>query len=74
MTTTVSISLSALGEPVCLSLPAGVCHVSEVMPTVLARYGLTLEERPNAERPAVAIAAIDFFDVTIAALESVLAT
>jgi hypothetical protein len=72
MTTTVSISLSALGEPVCRSLPAGVRHVSEVMPAVLARYGLTPEESPNAERPAVAIAAIDFFDVAVAALESVL--
>ena len=55
-------------------MPTGVCHVSKVMPAVLARYGLSLEERPNAERPAVATGANDFFDVSIAALESVLAS
>jgi hypothetical protein len=74
MTTSVSISLTAVDEPVGQSLPAGVCHVSEVMPTVLARYGLSLEERPDSERPAVATGANDFFDVSITALESVLAS
>lgn len=74
MNTSFYISQSAVNEPVRRSLPAGVCHVSEVMPAVLARYGLSLEERPGAERPAVATGANDFFDVTIAALESVLAS
>jgi hypothetical protein len=71
MNTSVSISLTAVDEPVCRSLPVGVCHVSEVMPAVLARYGLSLEERPDVELPGVATGANDFFDVSIAALESV---
>ena len=72
MNSSISISLSAVDEPVCRSLPTGVSHVSEVMPAVLARYGLSLEEKPDAERPAIATGANDFFDVSIAALESVL--
>jgi hypothetical protein len=54
-------------------LPAGVCHVSQVMPLVLARYGLSMDEQPDADCVAPASEATDFFDVTIAALESVLA-
>jgi len=74
MNTSVSISLSAVDEPVSRRLPAGVCHMSEVMPTVLARYGLSLEERPDAERPVVVDGTNDFFDVSIAEMESVLAS
>ena len=54
--------------------PAGVCHVSEVMPQVLARYGLSLEVRPDKKRVAVANETADLFEVSIAALESVLAS
>jgi hypothetical protein len=62
-------------RPQCLErkLPAGLCHVGEVMPLVLARYGLSFEERPDAEPPVVANETPDFFDVSMAALESVLA-
>jgi hypothetical protein len=74
MNTSVSIALSAVGGPVRRNLPDSVCHVSEVMPAVLSHYGLSLKEMPNAERPAVATGANDFFDVSIAALESVLAS
>jgi hypothetical protein len=54
-------------------LPTGVCHVSQLMPLVLARYGLSMDEMPEANRTDPASEATDFFDVTIAALESVLA-
>ena len=35
-------------------LPAGVCHVSQLMPLVLARYGLSMDETPEADRAAPA--------------------
>jgi hypothetical protein len=74
MNTSISISLTAVDEPICQHLPAGVCHVSEVMPIVLARYGLSLEKEGDADRTASATGENDFFDVSIAALESVLAS
>ena len=55
-------------------LPAGVGHMSEVMPQVLARYGLPLEDRFDKKRTAVANETSDLFEVSIAALESVLAS
>jgi hypothetical protein len=55
-------------------LPAGVRHVSEVVPLVLARYGLPLEDRPDKKRVIVANETTDLFAVSIAALESVLAS
>ena len=55
-------------------LPAGVFHVSELMPSVLARYGLPLEDRPDKKRVAVANETADLVEVSIAALESDLAS
>jgi hypothetical protein len=48
----------------------------EIMPHVLDRYDLSLEDEPVSERPAVAIEANDLndlFDVMISCLESALA-
>ena len=53
--------------------PAGVCHISEIMPLVLTGYGLSIEDSSDAERHAPATKASDLFDVSIAALEAVLA-
>lgn len=52
-------------------LPTGVRQVGQVMPLVLAQYGLSPEEGPQADRAASVNG--DLFDVTIGALESVLA-
>ena len=57
-----------------MKLPAGVCHVSELMPQVLARYGLSLDDEPRSKQPAPVTETNDFFDVMFIALESVLAS
>jgi hypothetical protein len=55
-------------------LPTGVHHVSEVMPLVLDRYGLSLERDPNSVRSESATEVNDLLDVMIACLEAALAS
>ena len=43
------------------------------MPHVLARHGLSLEQKPDSVLPAKATEATDLFDITISCLESALA-
>jgi hypothetical protein len=74
MTTSVSISLTAVQEPPRSNLPHGVVHIGEVVRLVLTARGLSLGDEPDADRPVVATGANDFFDVSIAALETVLAS
>ncbi len=52
------------------NLAARIQHISEIMPHVLDRYGLSLENEPVSERPAMASDAADLMDVMIACLES----
>ena len=70
MTTSVSISLTAIDEPARRNLPHGVVHIGEVARLVLASHGLSLDAKPVnvASKPP------DLFEVSIAALESVLAS
>jgi hypothetical protein len=55
-------------------LRAGVHHISDVMPRVLDRYGLSLEQKSNSVRPTLVVDASDSFDVMLACLESALAS
>ncbi len=72
MNTSVSISLTKVDETSRRNLPPGVVHIGDVARLVLAARGLSLGDEPEADRPVVAAGANDFFDVSIAALESVL--
>ena len=74
--TTLTIALSRVQQPqdIGMKLPPGVFRASELMPNVLARYGLSLESECEAARPALASEANDYFDVVIAGLESALAS
>jgi hypothetical protein len=56
-----------------MRLPPGVYHISEIIPFVLTGYGLSIEDSSDVERHAPAAQASDLFDVSIAALEAVLA-
>ena len=71
---TFRISLSFADSPPHPDLPAGVHHISDVIPHVLDRYSLSLEQDPNSVRPTLVTDANDLFDVMIAGLESVLAS
>jgi hypothetical protein len=74
MTTSVSISLSAVDEPSRRNLPHGVVHIGEVVRHVLAARGLSLGDEPEAKRLAIATGPTDFFEVKMASLESVLSS
>jgi hypothetical protein len=50
-------------------LQPGVHHIAEIMPLVLDRYGLSLDQEHNSVRPATT-EAIELFDVMMACLES----
>ena len=69
--TTLTTSLSSIDSPP--NLPSGLHHISDVLPLVLARHGLTSEKAPNVMQPP-ATNAHDFFDVMFAGLESALAS
>jgi hypothetical protein len=71
--TALSISLSFVGPSPLPSPPAGLYHIAEIMPHVLDRYGLSLDQEPDSVPPAKAREATDVFDVTISCLESALA-
>jgi hypothetical protein len=53
--------------------PNSVHHIAEIMPHVLDSYGLSFEDEPVSEGPAVVSDPADLFDVLIACLESAIA-
>ena len=57
-----------------MKLPPGVFRASELMPKVLARYGLSLEGGCNADQPIAASDANVLFNVMLAGIESALAS
>jgi hypothetical protein len=70
MVTTIRISLTLVDTPhPPPDLPAGVHHIGEIMPAVLASHGLDAD----SEQPTAAIMATDL-DLLIAVLESALAS
>jgi hypothetical protein len=69
MITKISISLTWIEPAPHPNLPAGVHHIAEVMPAVLAAHGLDTD----LEQPTAANIATNF-ELMIAALESALAS
>ena len=55
----------------CPAFPAGIHHIAEVMPAVLAAHGLPCEHDPDAAPPD-RNAENDLFDIMLAGLESAL--
>jgi hypothetical protein len=74
MTTSVSISLTAVDEHPRRNLPCGVVHVGEVVRLVLKAHGLSLGVEPGAELRTPPRAPPGLVEMSLAALEAVLAS
>jgi len=70
---TLKTSLSVVGSPPRPTLPSGLYHISEILPHVHTRHGLSSSDKPHPVRPP-APNANDFFNVMITSLESALAS
>jgi hypothetical protein len=70
----VLISLSFVDSPPRPNLPAGLHHISDVMPLVLDGHRLSPEQDPNSMHPTLVTDANGLFDVMLAGLESAIAS